>query len=263
MNIEIHRTLPPHMYRDDNGSFDPDLFEILWGDNIYSEIKKVPSDKAFYSPRLSPKDFLELSEMDFNDFNNKKIVDIWWWAWCLALFIKNNSKPESIEIVDPIFQEFSFDKIVEDTINKLQWFITSDEKNYKEDDPYKDKKLQQTQNRKQNKEVLEKYQQWIYSWVKINWSYWDNIKEIESDSQDVVFINHLLHKLDEQEVINILKEANRILKEDWKIIIIEYPNENIVKSFDKINLITKRNDDAVCITLNKNKRKLLDNNILI
>ena len=245
MSIDNFWWLPPYMFIDDDWSFDQELFNTL--NNGYQNNKEnnkeedfIPWNKAYFSPRLSPQDFIQLSWLQEKDINNKNIVDIWWWASTLALLLKNNYQPKSIEIVDPIFEKYDFDIVTKQVIKNLKW-LSKDKWKYSE-------------NQKALINVLEKYQQGEYKWVNTNPSYWNHIKWIKSDSQDIIFINHLLHKLDKKQVIDTLQEADRILKKNGEIIIIEYPEDSRIIN-QSSEYITRQNTNALCIKLKKEDRK--------
>jgi len=55
--------------------------------------------------------------------------------------------------------------------------------------------------------------------INFNSSVWENIKWINDDTQDLVFINHLLSKPNVNPYL-ILSEASRIVKSGWEIIVV-------------------------------------------
>lgn len=64
---------------------------------------------------------------------------------------------------------------------------------------------------------------WLQIWkniVNINCSYWDKIEWIEANSVDIIFINHVITK-STVDPIKLLKQADKLLKEYWKIYIME------------------------------------------
>ena len=67
---------------------------------------------------------------------------------------------------------------------------------------------------------------WLNLWsntFNINSSFWDNIEWIDENSIDIIFINHVITKATVNP-LNILLEADRVLKIWWKIFIMENTN---------------------------------------
>lgn len=60
--------------------------------------------------------------------------------------------------------------------------------------------------------------------LKLNSSYWENIKWVEKWTKDYVFINHILYKFNEdpEKIEKFLEQADKILRDDWKIFIVDY-----------------------------------------
>lgn len=246
---------PDYIFRDDNWDLDQELLKnFMNSEPVISPAKTeevenkekdlIPWNQAYYSPRLSPQWFIDLAWLSLSDFSDKKIVDIGWWAGCLALLIQNEWTPQSVEIVDTIFDEYPFDTVVKQVIKNLKSLIKSPGR--------------YTAEQIKSEKVLEKYENWEYEWVKINWSSGDKIDWLEDNSQDIVFINHLLHKLN-QDYTKILKEADRVLKDDGEIIVIEYPEPSInsimINKSRELNLVTSEIKDALCIKIKKWERK--------
>lgn len=78
------------------------------------------------------------------------------------------------------------------------------------------------------KELIQKWK-WVKNnlWFKntnLNSSVWEDIKWVADDSQDVVFINHLLTKPNVNPYL-ILSEASRITKKGWEIIVV---NDDVI-----------------------------------
>lgn len=77
---------------------------------------------------------------------------------------------------------------------------------------------------------------WLQIWsniVNINWSLWDNIEWIENNSVDLIFINHVITK-STVNPIKLLKQADKLLKQGWKI----YIMENDIIYSDNLNIFS-------------------------
>lgn len=80
------------------------------------------------------------------------------------------------------------------------------------------------ENRKRLIQNLEKWKNTIPMTMIINPSYWEDIQWIELWTKDYVFINHVLNSFSHK-IKKILEQADKILKNDWKIFITDYWNE--------------------------------------
>ena len=87
--------------------------------------------------------------------------------------------------------------------------------------------------------------------ITLNPSYWENIQNIETDSKDIIFINHILHCFPNK-LKQFLEQADKILKDDWKIYIVDYYDyiENLQNYF-KINWSYKLDWWTFCWSLKK------------
>ncbi len=182
---------------------------------------------ASIRPDYITKDYLELILLDISDFEGKNVVSIWWWFWMLEMDLAKNWT--NVQIVDPIYnnkKSIILKKIKEQIIglreieNKRSHTITlSTQQNIVEclsniqgqrvhlndfHDNYKYNKLPMT--------------------LTLNPSSWEDIKWIESDSQDYIFINNVLFHCPEK-INNFLSEADKILKPWGTIFIIDYKDD--------------------------------------
>lgn len=205
------------------------------------------------SPNLNSEDFLSLMDLSFSDFYWKKIASIGAWFWILEMDIAKVWKTE-VEVVDPIYNtDETRNKSWEKTyarISKKQK-MAKPKNNYLEEsienlnnilltpDEFDSRTEQQIINDLLWKESLRKRRELLYqnkqkilenllnrknqrpNNLKINWSFWEDIKWIEYWSKDYIFINHLLYKF-QKKIIKFLQQADNLLKDDWKIYIIDY-----------------------------------------
>ena len=69
--------------------------------------------------------------------------------------------------------------------------------------------------------------------IVLNPSRWEEIQWIENDSQDIIFICHILDK----SYVNynwVLAEASRLLKQNWEILIVEDRDKEIIWILKKL-----------------------------
>lgn len=87
--------------------------------------------------------------------------------------------------------------------------------------------------------------------ITLNPSYWENIQNIEVDSKDIIFINHILHCFPNK-IKQFLEQADKILSENGKIYIVDYYNylENLQNYF-KTNWTYKIDWWTICWSLKK------------
>lgn len=187
----------------------------------------------YIRPDYTTKDYLELIWLDISDFEGKNVVSIWWWFWMLEMYLATNWT--NVQIVDPIY------KNKEEIQNKLEEhlrtfkYIAEIRKQYIEQTKQKlTKCLSDTQ--EQIEHLIKFYNKYINNdlphTLKLNSSSWEDIKWIESNSQDYIFINNVLFHCPEK-INNFLSEADKILKPWGTIFIIDYKDylEDIQKYF--------------------------------
>lgn len=251
-----------------------------------TRIENTCNDPANITPDIGVQDFLDIADMSLENFYGKNIADIAGGAWLLSLYIQNEAKPAHVVLIDPDLQNKSFEAIVtrakntfekwshapaglpkfeqelHDVSQQLQTVLTAkDTLDLSLNKQKKENLIQGIKNRmKNNKEsadLLNKYLAGEYKGVELNNSSWEHIVWIADNSQDIVFINHILCKLPDV-YLDILEEADRILKFDGEIIIIDYPHyihgwydDYFRKLCDEKNIIAKESSDSICIKLKK------------
>lgn len=159
---------------------------------------------------------------------------------------KNNILQESLERLEKelikIRAQLSqvFDN---DRLNTQQCYELYDNLTIKEQELQK--KLKETKELKERRDQLFNNKpiliQWLEEWnsdipnhIKLNPSYWENIEGIEHGSKDIIFINHILHCFPNKLKV-FLEQADKILKEDGKIYIVDYYDyiDNLQNYFKK------------------------------
>ncbi len=250
----------------------------------------VCNDPANIAPHIGVQDFLDIADMKLEDFDGKNIADIAGGAWLLSLYIQNKATPAHVVLIDIDLQKKSFEQIVERARNTFEKFshapaglpkfeleladISSQlEKVFDPKNPLNSSDLSLQKEKKEkfithikdkmdklkeSAELLNKYLSHEYKGLELNDSSGEHIIWIESNSQDIVFINHILCKLPDI-YFQILQEADRILKPDGEIIIVDYPHyepesghwDYFRKLCDEKRVITKESEDSMCIKLKK------------
>lgn len=190
---------------------------------------------------LSVKTLIEKIGISKEEFENKKILDIWCWFTWLPFLLKDLNV--ELTIVDPIF---SSNIIYEIERNKSQLFNLFDEFNQHNYNAYKKwEKDRQSYYYNLNYEFNNIYSD-LLNWEKQSKLKEDNKKNfnllpipaenittIEKKSIDIVFINHTITKLqiDSHKVLNKIYE---LLKHWWKLYITESWDINY-DNFKKVN----------------------------
>ena len=226
-------------------------------------------DTKNISPNLDSDDYLKLMNLNFSDFEWKKVASIWWWFWILEMDLA--TRWTEVEIIDPIYSnekliqkkwQETYDWVYQSYINSLRhknsflenwiddmkkriWQLLKDGKNNSyelskieeelaEKLQLKERKDKLLKNKLLIKQNMERWKEKKSNNLKLNPSSWENIKGIESNSKDFVFINHILNYLPDK-ISTFLKQADKILKDWWTIFIVDYTDEvpNLQKFFKK------------------------------
>lgn len=195
------------------------------------------------NPNLTTQDFLNLMWMDISDFKWKKVASIWGWFWILEMDLAKTWKT-NVEIVDPLFSDPSeTKKVVKDTYKRFSKLQQESMASYEYFNSWiKNDLFNDLNNSTPEKEIFEKRDHirvnlWFWHsafWLddenfklpntlKLNPSYWENIQWIEPNSQDFIFINHLLYSFP-YKLNKFLSQADKILKPWWTIFIVDYNN---------------------------------------
>ena len=223
-------------------------------------------------------DYFDIMWLNYHNFHNKNLVSIGWGFWVLEADLAINANTQ-VEIVDPIFQDKdSIEDVIQKNINwvnnqKLELNTTVSELDildildnnwaalyYEELEKIERNRKKIKTNSLKDKlvEHLKKWQDWEFNeFLVINSSFGQEILNVEDNSQDFVLINHTLSHLKSLEKV-VLSEADKILSNSWKIIIIDYKWDikNIEDTFS--HKISWDLWGSVCYILNKWDYKKLD-----
>lgn len=145
-----------------------------------------------------------------------------------SILINKDYLEEKEKIIKKLFQEL--DNYIDDNNSKwhsiyldIERQIIEIKKNIKKFTDSLSSKLQVVDELKMWKELIKKRKSQSnnlgFQNIRFNSSVWENIKWINDDSQDIVFINHLLTKSNISPYL-ILSEAARITKKGWEIIVV-------------------------------------------
>lgn len=166
---------------------------------------------------------VEKNGNEYPEFKDKNITDIWWWMSSLAFELSPSAK--KIIVVDPIFgydRKVKTENELRRAQNSLEGYnvlrATDSEENLKN----------REENKKNEKEVLQGITTWLGyddenpGKIQLNNSFAQHIEGIEDGSQDVVFLNFVLDKLEgegdrESQVFDAIENAYRITKSWGKI----------------------------------------------
>lgn len=210
------------------------------------------------SPNLASDDFLELMQLDFSDFEWKKVASIWWWFGILEMDLANLWI--DVEIIDPIHSNeelrggkrqetydwicTSYTKALKHKDGILEGWIAELKKDIEVILDYERRinlqDLHDKQQELEEKEELKKRKDKLLhnklllkqnlekrnnnekpNKLTLNPSSGENIEGIEPNSKDFVFINHILNYFPDKIDI-FLGQANKILKDWWTIFIVDY-----------------------------------------
>ena len=254
---------------------------------------------------LSVADFLEIAHLLPKDIVDKNITDIGAWLSWLGPYLKKELHAHQVTVVDPVFGMAELKKEMEDTKALLQkdsfdLIKTSEQINETNQQinnlfmeqveytpwtrDYDDigNEIEQLkiwiqhysvydneQARKNNKGYIQTVDDWIFGknqqYVIINSSPSQDIQGVMVWSQDIVFINHLLHKLWPDDVVQSLKNADALLKPGGKIIIIDYQhNDYRVPLFENTDFIRKQvwiKHWSVCYILSKGDYEIIEKSL--
>ena len=222
----------------------------------YVEVKSI-------CPNWVTDNFLDFMDLNLEDLKGKNITSIGWWFGIFEMYaVQNGAK---VTIVDPMFMDENYvnlklqenidwikDKIKRQKRGILEWVRNDVEKTLKESndenekleckeklkwydwlqsekDVYSDRHKQLLNHLRNWKENQKKY------WLILNPSSWDNIQWVDTNSQDMVVIGHILWHIYNKSSWNIrdfLEQWYKILKSDWKLWIIDYVWD--IKNLEKI-----------------------------
>ncbi len=159
----------------------------------------------------------------YPEFEDKEVTDIWWWLSSLVFEVSSNAK--KITIVDPVFV---YDRKTLAHIEQQRAERRMDIGNLLKQDV----STTIIEQRKKNKEKEQKVLEWIHQWqnhdfsndqkIILNSSLAQDIQGIQDNSQDMVFFNFVLDKLQggeskEKIILSALENAYRITKPWGKI----------------------------------------------
>ncbi len=187
----------------------------------------------------------------YPEFENKKVTDIWWWF--SSLVFELSPSVQEITIVDPIFAYDRKTQLIKEETraeNRMKIFET-----LKIDSP-EDILMLRKKNKESSQEVLDGIKEWrdyavdTYKNICLNTSLAQHIEWIEEESQDIVFLNFVLDKLQgneskEKEILTALDNAYRISKIWGKIYGIHdkvRSEDEIVHALEKTKYERKRED---------------------
>lgn len=159
----------------------------------------------------------------YPEFQDKYVTDIWWWLSSLVFELSPTAK--EVIVVDPTFW-YDVKALLEREVVRAKKRLTKFDA--LDNNVSEDMLLLRQENYKNTKEVtdgLEKWEKYApedYENIKINSSFAQHIKDIKDDSQDYVFFNFVLDKLEgrqgkQKEIELALINAYRIAKTGGKI----------------------------------------------
>ncbi len=208
------------------------------------------------SPNWITENFLSFMWLKLEDCIGKSITSIWWW---FGIFEMDAARAGAIvTAVDPIFSDkeniksrlkensewlnektnWDFINWVETTKNNIANALLqcddTEERHIMEDKlvRYQTRITEINEYLNRRKKLLKHLNSWeeeqITNWLILNPSSWDCIKWIDNATQDMVVIWHTLSHIYNQwwNINGFLEEAERILKNDWNIWIIDYIWDN-------------------------------------
>ena len=204
-------------------------------------------------PNWDTSNFLDFMDLTLEDCKGKNITSIGWW---FGIFEMGVAKAWAIVTsVDPIFSDKdSLDKKLIENLNwlnkktkwessglvsKLRDEVAETLTNSKSPDKYAEvqeklkrydeKKTEVDEYIRRRKEQIEHLKNWEANqekyWLIMNPSSGDDIQWIENSSQDIVVIAHTLshiHKNPNINIKNFLEEWLKLLRDNWKLWIIDY-----------------------------------------
>jgi len=198
-----------------------------WFKNIYEEkyINRGNDNWVLVAPMTSGSKVLQIFGFEktgdiYPEFQDKQVTDIWWWLSSLAFELLPNI--QKIIIVDPIFayDRKTYIKREKERGERRTNMIEILDNNLSEDIL----KMRQENNEK-SKKVVEGIQQWENydfapdSKIELNSSFAQNIVWIWDNSQDVIFFNFVLDKLqggnkdvEGNIILSVLEKAYIMLK---------------------------------------------------
>lgn len=203
------------------------LLDSISRKSVDGNARHIPTiEKIRVAPMISYEEILtdifKNKETTEKYFRWKKVSDVWWWfSWLPGIVWKVASE---ISIIDPLFWEDFWKLLVRD-YKRIEWFLYESMTKLEENKNSDDKNLLEI--RKNNVEKYTKVLNNLKYWFRWNlWTntrlincVWEDINEIQSLSQDIVFCKNILWK-ENTNNIKILLEAERILKIWWEIYII-------------------------------------------
>lgn len=156
---------------------------------------------------FSPTEILDASKLELKDFDDSSILDVGCGFSDLLSFIWENSTPQRLVGVDPIF---STPIILESARRNTLSYVCDLMKSYVGTAWTQDKLAMR-------KEVLENF-----SPKKNNIEYYSNISKLETESFDYIFINFVLAHIREfQARIDLVQNMRKYKIQIWKIIVID------------------------------------------
>jgi len=208
------------------------------------------------SPNWITENFLSFMWLKLEDCIGKNITSIWGWFW---IFEMDAARAWAIvNAVDPIFSDkeniksrlkenrewlnektnWDFVNWVETTKNNIANMLLqcedTEERHIMKDklDRYQARITEINDYLNRRKMLLKHLDSWeeeqIKNWLILNPSSWDDIEWIGDDGQDIVVIWHTLSHIYKQwwKIRWFLEEAERIVKDSWKVWIIDYCWDN-------------------------------------
>ena len=219
-------------------------------------------DVKSLSPNWVTENFLNFMDLSLEDCKEKNITSIWWWFW---IFEMDAARAwATVTAVDPIFSDkesielklkenkkwlddktkWDFVNWVETTKNNIASLLLecddAEEKYVMKDRLawYQARQTEINEYLRRRKILLKHLDSWEEEQVKngliLNPSSWDYIEWIGTGSQDIVVIWHTLSHIHKgwSKINGFLEEALRILKNGWRVWIIDYVWDN--KEFEEI-----------------------------
>ena len=216
-------------------------------------------------PNLNPnwitENFLDFMNINLTDLVGKNVTSIWWWFW---VFESDAAKAGAfVTVVDPIYSDRnSLDTKLKENIGWLEGKTTWESadlverlrekvaKTLSDTEPtdkhaeiqsklewYDEKKKEVDEYIRRRKDQIKHLENWkecqeLYGMV-LNLSSWDNIQWIGDGTQDMVVIWYTLSHIHNASwnIKQFLKEGYKLLKNNWKLWIIDYGWYN--KEFEK------------------------------
>lgn len=222
---------------------------------LYNESINPDEIKCFAAPQTPPEAVLEYLWLNVKYFEWKKILDLWWGFGGMPFLLEKYVN--QYIVCDPCF----VDSIKESALQRTLKFQESSVAWSKKEFDFSNRELSIFDFDQWNREFeYHKLQQKNYNvlsllknstsvlnylniWkdfnpmehpkIIINSSKWEDIQWVETNSQDIVLICHILNK----NYLNyfwILAEASRILKSDWEIFIVEVAKDEMRNILIKI-----------------------------